>query len=85
MDLIMDIRLIILLNFLFTFVLFFLSFTIEDLYGSRQFLVNLDINFCFESFGDCYKNITVFKDTLLPKKLCPFTDNPGITTLHHMI
>lgn len=60
---------------------FLCSFTIEDLYGSRQFLVNLDVNFCFESYGDCYKNITVFKDTLLPKKLCPFTDNPGIFTL----
>lgn len=60
---------------------FFYSFIIEDLYGLWQFLVNLDVNFCFEFYGDCYKNIIVFKDILFFKKFCLFIDNLGIFIL----
>jgi hypothetical protein len=74
------------INFLCEFIVEFLallislcSFTIDNLYGSRQFLLNMNISFCFESHGDCYKNVTVFENTLLPKKLCPYTDNPGMS------
>ncbi|XP_062581277.1 uncharacterized protein LOC134243073, partial [Saccostrea cucullata] len=56
-----------------------LDFMLEDLYGERLYLVNMNVSFCFESAGECYKSIAVFKDTLLPKRICPWDQSQGFS------
>ncbi|XP_062582876.1 uncharacterized protein LOC134244633, partial [Saccostrea cucullata] len=56
-----------------------LDFMLEDLYGERLYLVNMNVSFCFESAGECYKSIAVFKETLLPKQICPWNQTSGFS------
>lgn len=58
---------------------YFDSFAIEDFNGERFYLVNMNASFCFESNGDCYKMITVYKETLLPKRICPWDQDQGLS------
>ena len=53
------------------------SFTIEDFHGERLYLVNLNVSFCLEAGEDCIRTVTVYRDTLLPKRVCPWDQNQG--------
>lgn len=55
-----------------------LSFTVDDMYGERLYLVNMNLSFCFESSAACYKTIVVFSDTLLPKTSCSWNSQQGL-------
>lgn len=49
----------------------------DDMYGERLYLVNMNLSFCFESSAACYKTIDVFSDTLLPKTSCSWNSQQG--------
>lgn len=67
------------LNDVWVFISFILlSFTVDDMYGERLYLVNMNLSFCFESSAACYKTIIVFSDTLLPKTSCSWNSQQGL-------
>jgi hypothetical protein len=43
---------------------------IEYLYGSRKFVVDMNVSACFESQGECEITIPVLRKTILPKVNC---------------
>ena len=55
----------------------FLSFTVDNFPGERLFLANMNISLCFEAHEDCLRKISVLKNTLLPKRRCPWDVNTG--------
>jgi hypothetical protein len=46
------------------------GYTIDDLKGEKQFLVNMDISVCFEAHGPCVLKIPILTEVRLPKPLC---------------
>lgn len=48
-------------------------YEIDDLVTERKFLVNLNLQICFESNKPCDVDIPVFTNTKLPKKPCDWT------------
>ena len=54
-------------------IFYFYRFSIEDLSSEQKFLVNLNLQICFESTKECMVDIPVFTHTKLPKKLCDWT------------
>lgn len=48
----------------------FTRYTIDDLKGEKQFLVNMDISVCFEAHGPCVLKIPILTEVRLPKPLC---------------
>lgn len=52
---------------------FYIRFTIDDLSSERKFLVNLNLQICFESAKTCMVDIPIFTNTKLPKKPCDWT------------
>ncbi|XP_062579219.1 uncharacterized protein LOC134241150, partial [Saccostrea cucullata] len=53
-----------------------IDYKIEDMHIERQFKVSMSIKACFEASDDnqCIINIDIFKNTLLPKKICDWTE-----------
>lgn len=45
-------------------------YSIEDLTSEQNFLVNLNIQICFDAKKPCLTDLSVFKNTKLPKKPC---------------
>lgn len=57
--------------------LYVYSFTIDNFQGERFFLVNMNLSLCFEAYEDCIRRISIFENTLLPKRRCPWDVNTG--------
>ncbi|XP_062593831.1 uncharacterized protein LOC134255325, partial [Saccostrea cucullata] len=53
-----------------------IDYKIEDMPTERQFRVSMGLKACFEASDDnqCIINIDIFKNTLLPKKICDWTE-----------
>ncbi|XP_060596420.1 uncharacterized protein LOC132750448 [Ruditapes philippinarum] len=47
-----------------------IDYMIEYLYGSRKFVVDMNVSACFESHGECEITIPVLHKTILPKVNC---------------
>lgn len=45
-------------------------YTVYDLTAERQYQVTLHVGLCLEAHSPCIFGTTVFKNTLLPKKVC---------------
>lgn len=45
-------------------------YSIEDLTSEQNFLLNLNIQICFDAEKPCLTDLSVFKNTKLPKKPC---------------
>ena len=52
---------------------FFFRYSVEDLSTEQKYLVNLDIQICLEANKPCVVDVSVFKNTKLPKKPCEWT------------
>ena len=50
--------------------IFLYRYTVYDLIAEGLYQVTLYIDLCLETNGPCTLEITVFKNTLLPKKVC---------------
>ena len=50
--------------------IFLYRYTVYDLIAEGLYQVTLDIDLCLETNGPCTLETTVFKNTLLPKKVC---------------
>lgn len=57
----------------------YFSYKIDDLKEERKLRVNLNISLCFESAESCLYEISLFKDTLVPKPLCDWEANSYLT------
>ncbi|KAK3101936.1 hypothetical protein FSP39_007496 [Pinctada imbricata] len=49
--------------------------TVYDLVGEEEYLANLDISLCWESFKPCQFVASVLQNTRLPKKTCQYNSN----------
>uniref|UniRef100_K1PXP9 Uncharacterized protein n=1 Tax=Magallana gigas TaxID=29159 RepID=K1PXP9_MAGGI len=58
-----------------SFIILNCSYKVEDLKTERQFRVSATLKACFESSGDnCLVDLAIFKNTLVPKKICDWTE-----------
>ncbi|KAJ8320500.1 LOW QUALITY PROTEIN: hypothetical protein KUTeg_002087 [Tegillarca granosa] len=46
------------------------KFSIFDLNSEQKYLISMSISLCYESNQPCYKEITIFDNFKLPKKIC---------------
>ena len=62
------------------------SYKIEDLEIERQFRVSATLKACFESADDdlCLVNLDIFKDTLLPKRICDWTQGFSTASMNRI-
>ena len=62
------------------------SYKIEDLEIERQFRVSVTLKACFESADEdlCLVNLDIFKDTLLPKRICDWTQGFSTASMNHI-
>lgn len=57
------------------FVILNCSYKVEDLETERQFRVSATLKACFEASGDkCLVDLAIFKNTLVPKRICDWTE-----------
>ncbi|KAK3101942.1 hypothetical protein FSP39_007535 [Pinctada imbricata] len=52
-----------------------IGYTLYDLVGEEEYLANVDISLCWESFKPCQFVATVLQNTRLPKKTCQYNTN----------
>ncbi|XP_053398344.1 uncharacterized protein LOC128556707 [Mercenaria mercenaria] len=51
-----------------------LDFSIKDLFWSRTYIVDLELNICFDSSTPCRIESQIFKSTALPKPICSWEE-----------
>lgn len=54
-------------------IVFFHSFSIDNLYNERKYLMNMNISHSFESSGKDKVEYVIFRDSLIPKGVCEWS------------
>ena len=52
------------------YIMFYFSYTIEDLEAEEMLSFSMSLFICFESHGDCRYSYDIFKDTKISKQPC---------------